>query len=215
MKAEKINFDSLTAEQIGKLFPIRIVPYNPDWKILFEKEKALITEVLGEKMALGVEHIGSTSIVGLAAKPTIDMMVEVSKLSDELKLYITRKLETIGYGNMYNSEKDNKMTFGKGYNESCACVNAEELTSGKVAAEQNDKSYVCTQTYHVHIREKGDAPQDEIYFRDYLRRNADVCDEYARLKYALAEKHRFNREDYTQAKTGFIRNCLKFLGLGA
>ena len=46
MKADKINFDSLTAEQIGKLFSIRIVPYNPDWKILFEKEKALITEVL-------------------------------------------------------------------------------------------------------------------------------------------------------------------------
>ena len=193
MKAEKINFDSLTAEQIGKLFPIRIVPYNPDWKILFEKEKALITEVLGEKMALGVEHIGSTSIVGLAAKPTIDMMVEVSKLSDELKLYITRKLETIGYGNMYNSEKDNKMTFGKGY----------------------DKDYICTQIYHVHIREKGELPQDEIIFRDYLRQNADACSEYEKLKYALAEKYQFNREDYTQAKTGFIRNCLKFLGLGA
>jgi len=36
MKSEKINFDNLTAEQVGKLFPIRIVPYNPDWKILFE-----------------------------------------------------------------------------------------------------------------------------------------------------------------------------------
>ena len=182
MKTEKINFDSLTAEQIGRIFPIRVVPYNPDWKMFFEEEKALITEVLGENIALSIEHIGSTSIVGLAAKPTIDMMIEVSKLSDELKLYITRNLETIGYGNMYNAEKDNKMTFGKGYDEACA----------------------CTQTYHVHIREKGDAPQDEIFFRDYLHRNAHACDAYAKLKYALAEKHRFNREDYTQAKTDFI-----------
>ena len=182
MEAEKNNFDSLTAEQIGKLFPIQIVPYNPDWKMLFEQEKALITEVLSENVALNIEHFGSTSIIGLAAKPTIDIMVEVTKLSDELKLDITKKLEKIGYGNMYNAEKDNKMTFGKGY----------------------DESYTCSQTYHVHIREKSDTPQDEIYFRDYLRQNADACDEYAKLKYALAEKYRFNREDYTQAKTGFI-----------
>ena len=179
---KKNNFDSLTAEQIGRLFPIRIVPYNPDWKMLFEQEKTLITEVLGENVALNIEHFGSTSIEGLAAKSTIDIMIEVAKLSDELKQIITQKLETIGYGNMYSAEKDNKMTFGKGY----------------------DESYICSQTYHVHIHEKTDKPQDEIYFRDYLRQNADACGEYAKLKYALAEKHRFNREDYTQAKTVFI-----------
>ena len=190
MKADKINFDSLTAEQIGKLFPIRIVPYNPFWKMLFEQEKVLITESLGENVALSIEHFGSTSIVGLAAKPTIDIMVEVSKLSDELKIDITKKLESIGYGNMYNAEKDNKMTFGKGYDE--------------FETEPNVENQTCTQTYHLHIREKGDLPQDEIYFRDYLRLNVDACDEYARLKYDLAEKHRFNREEYTQAKTGFI-----------
>ena len=182
MKTEKMDFDSLTAEQIGKLFPIRIVPYNPDWEMLFEREKVLITEVLDKDVTFGIEHFGSTSIVGLAAKPTIDIMVEVSKLSDELKQVITRKLETIGYGNMYNSENDSKMTFGKGY----------------------DENYACTQTYHVHIREKGDVPQDEIYFRDYLRDNVAACDEYAKLKYALAEKYQFNREEYTQAKTEFI-----------
>jgi GrpB-like predicted nucleotidyltransferase (UPF0157 family) len=74
------------------------------------------------------------------------------------------------------------MTFGKGY----------------------DEHYACTQTYHVHIREKGNTPQDEIYFRDYLRQNLDARDEYAKLKYALAEKYPFNREDYTRAKTEFI-----------
>jgi len=182
MDTEKVNFDSLTAEQIGKLFPIRIVPYNPDWKIFFEQEKELITGILGKTVVLSIEHIGSTSIVGLAAKPTIDIMVEVSKLNYELKQFITQKLETIGYGNMYNAEKDNKMTFGKGY----------------------DKNYESTQTYHVHIREKGETLQDEIYFRDYLRQNIETCDEYARLKYGLAEKYQFNREEYTQAKSGFI-----------
>jgi GrpB-like predicted nucleotidyltransferase (UPF0157 family) len=183
MNPEKIDFDSLTAEQAGKLFPIRIVPYNPDWEILFKQEKALITEALGANVALNIAHVGSTSVEGLAAKPTIDIMVEVPQLNDELKQMITQKLETIGYGNMQNAEQERKMTFGKGYDENCD----------------------NTQTYHLHIREQGDTLQDEIYFRDCLRRNPDVRNEYERLKYALAEKYRFNREDYTQAKTGFVK----------
>jgi GrpB-like predicted nucleotidyltransferase (UPF0157 family) len=183
MNPEKINFDSLTAEQVGKLFPIRIMPYNPEWAMLFEQEKALIAEALGANMALNIEHIGSTSIEDLAAKPTIDILIEVPELNDETKQTIAQKLETIGYGNMQNAEQERKMTFGKGYG----------LDSGS------------TQTYHLHIRQQGDTPQDEIYFRDCLRRNPDIRNEYERLKYTLAEKYRFNREDYTQAKTGFIK----------
>jgi len=187
MKTEKINFDNMTAEQIGELFPIRIVPYNPDWTTLFEHEKELIINVLGENLALNVEHFGSTSIEGLAAKPTIDMLIEVSELSDETKLNITQKLEIIGYRNMYNSEKEKKMTFGKGY----------------------DLDFVSSQTYHAHIREKGKMPQNEIYFRDYLRQNSDARNEYSKLKYTLAEKHQFNREEYTQAKAEFIEKIIK------
>ena len=182
MTSEKINYDNLTPEQIGKLFPIHIVPYNPAWKTIFEQEKALIMKVLGVDVVLNIEHFGSTSVEGLASKPTIDILIEVLKLSGEIKRFITKKLETIGYGNMYNAEKENEMTFGKGYGE----------------------NYVYTQTYHIHIREMGNVPQDEIYFRDYLRQNPGTRDEYAKLKYTLAEKYRFNREDYTKAKTEFI-----------
>jgi len=67
-----------------------------------------------------------------------------------------------------------------------------------------DENNVNSQTYHVHIREIGNEPQDEICFRDCLRQNPDTRDEYAQLKYTLAEKYRFNREDYTQEKTEFI-----------
>jgi len=181
MEREK-KIDNLTANQIGKLFPIQIVPYNPEWKVLFEKEKALLTGVLGKGVVINVEHFGSTSIEGLVAKPTIDILVEVLNLNNEINQVIIEKLEKIGYGNMYNAEKENKMTFGKGYGENS----------------------VNLQTYHVHIREIGNMPQDEIYFRDYLRQNPNTCDEYAKLKYILAEKYQFNREDYTDAKTEFI-----------
>lgn len=186
-KNENIDFDNLTSEQVGKLFPIQVVPYNPDWEILFEQEKALITEVVGNGLILSLEHFGSTSIKGLASKPTIDIMIEVASLNNEIKQFITQKMETIGYGNMRNAEQENKMTFGKGYGE----------------------NYGRIQTYHVHIREKGNLPQDEILFRNCLRKNSDFCDKYAELKYALAKKYAFNREQYTQGKTDFITRITK------
>ncbi len=182
MKKKEIDLNRLSAEEIGRLFPIRVVPCDPGWKTLFETEKALIINTLGPDAVIGIEHIGSTSVEGLAAKPTVDILVEVSDLSGEVKRDITRKLETIGYDNMHNAEKENKMTLGKGYD-----VNTPDA-----------------QTYHLHIREKGDALPNEIYFRDCLRQHADVREEYAKLKVALAEKYRFNREAYTQAKTEFI-----------
>jgi len=178
----KSKFDNLTAEQVGKLFPVQVVPYNPDWKIFYEQEQVLITGVLDDALALTIEHIGSTSVAGLAAKPTIDILVEVSKLTDELRQVITQKLGTIGYSNMVNAEKENRMTFGKGY----------------------DENNVCSQTCHVHVREKGNIPQDEIYFRDHLRQNEDARDRYIKLKYALSDKYKYNREEYTKGKTDFI-----------
>jgi GrpB-like predicted nucleotidyltransferase (UPF0157 family) len=150
--------------------------------MLFEQEKVLILNALGKDTVVGIEHIGSTAVERLASKPTIDILVEVPKLNNEIKQHIIRKLETIGYGNMNNAEKENKMTFGKGY----------------------DENYARTTSFHTHIREKGDEPQDEIFFRDYLRQNSDIRNEYEKLKYALAEKYQFNREDYTQAKSEFI-----------
>jgi len=183
MKKEKNNLDNLTPEEVGKLFPVRVEPYNPDWEELYEQEKELLIRVLGENVVINIEHFGSTSVVGLAAKPTIDIMVEISSLSNEMKQVLIQKLGTIGYGNMYNAEKENKMTFGKGY----------------------DENYAYIPSYHVHIREKGNMPQEEIYFRDYLRQNSEAREEYAKLKYESAKKHQFNREDYTQAKAEFIK----------
>ena len=188
-KTEKTNFDELSEKEVGKLFPIWIESYDPNWEMLYEQEKALITKTLREEDLLNIEHFGSTSVLGLASKPTIDILVEVSKLNDAPKQSITQKLEAIGYRNMHNAEKENKMTFGKGY----------------------DENYARTQTYHLHIREKGNSPQDEILFRDYLRKNSDIRDQYAALKYTLAEKHQFNREDYTRGKTDFIKRITEHL----
>lgn len=178
-----MKIDDLPVEEIGKLFPIYIVPYNSDWKRVFEEEKDLITSILSNDIiVVAIEHVGSTSVEGLASKPTIDILVEVPDLNDNIKQTLIQRLAKIGYENMDNAENDSRMTFGKGY----------------------DENYFSTQSSHLHIREKGNYPQDEIYFRDSLRENPNIRDEYARLKYSLAEKHKYNREEYTRAKTEFI-----------
>ena len=65
------------------------------------------------------------------------------------------------------------------------------------------ESGFADKVFHLHIRLPGDC--DELYFRDYLRVHHDVADAYAELKTSLAEKHRFNRDAYTDAKTDFVK----------
>jgi GrpB-like predicted nucleotidyltransferase (UPF0157 family) len=80
------------------------------------------------------------------------------------------------------------MTFGKGYD-----------------MKERDK-----QKFHLHIRQKdSDSWNDEIYFRDYLRQNADARNEYEQLKLRLAQLHKYDREAYTAAKTDFIANITR------
>lgn len=73
---------------------IEVVDYNPNWKDVFESEKVLLSGVLGFN-AIKIEHIGSTSVVGLAAKPIIDILIEVKNLSNVDSL--NENFEAIGY----------------------------------------------------------------------------------------------------------------------
>ena len=76
---------------------VTIVDYDPQWPILYEEEKSSILEVAGHKI-LAIEHIGSTAVPGLAAKPIVDIMagVEGEAVADEC----VRLLHTIGYGDV-------------------------------------------------------------------------------------------------------------------
>ena len=176
------RIDNLTVEQIGKIFPIEVVLYREEWKTLFKREKELIVNTMGNLLEMNIEHIGSTSVQGLSAKPIIDMLIEIPLLTNETKNTILAKLREIDYENMSNAEQEKRMTFGKGYD-----------------LHNPDK-----QKFHLHIREKNADLQDEIYFRDYLRQNSDAQKKYEVLKMNLAEKHKNNREEYTDAKTYFI-----------
>ena len=71
---------NLSREDLGKLFPIEVVPYNADWTIHFEKEKELLAETLGFLVPLRIEHFGSTAVPGLSSKPIIDILIEIPTL---------------------------------------------------------------------------------------------------------------------------------------
>ena len=169
----------MTVAELGRLFPIILSDHDDAWGEAFEKEKAVIEGALGED-ALTVEHIGSTAIPGIKAKPTIDLLVEVRTDADTES--IVRRMRDAGY--QYSEQPDNPaphMMFMKGY--------TPEGFRG--------------QAVHVHVRYPGD--WDEIYFRDYLRSHTEAAREYERLKTELWKKHEHNREDYTNGKTDFVK----------
>jgi GrpB-like predicted nucleotidyltransferase (UPF0157 family) len=179
-----VGLNSLSTEELGKLFPIRISDHDPAWERMFLSEKKAVLKVIGIRNIIRIEHIGSTAVPGLCAKPTIDILVEIQ---DDANIdHIIHKLKKIRYH--FISKPDNPpphMMFAKGYSE---------------------KGYTG-QTFHIHVRYRGD--WDELIFRDYLIRNPMVALEYAELKLRLSTDHINDREEYTNSKTEFITRITK------
>jgi len=177
------NIGDLSEEELGQLFPIEVVPYNENWKTLFQQEKNIISETLGNKVALRIEHFGSTAVKGLASKPTIDILIEIPGLTDQLKTFVIERMKSIDYDFIWRADdKVPYMMFAKGY------------------TLQGIKG----QTFHVHMADKKHALWDRLFFKDYLTHYSEVAKEYGLLKLELAKKYKYNREDYTKAKTEFI-----------
>ena len=175
------DLNQLTTDELGQLFPIIIVDYNPDWPKQASMEKKNIIKNVGEQFISSIEHIGSTAIPGLCAKPTIDFLLEILDITN--CDFLIKQLQEIGYHFIPKPENPPPhMMFAKGYSE----------------------SGISGQTFHIHIRYPGD--WDEIVFRDYLIKNQTVTAEYARLKRKLADKFKNDREKYTDSKSTFIKN---------
>ena len=156
---------------------VTISEYNPDWVNLFQKEKKLISEKLGDKIVT-VEHIGSTSIPGLGAKPIIDILLGVKKISDADE-FIPKMIE-LGYE--YRNNFEHVMPYRRYFTK--------------------------PGFYHVHTVEvRSNFLKRHILFRDYLRAHDDVRDAYYKLKNELAERDLDDMNDYALAKTEFIEKA--------
>jgi GrpB-like predicted nucleotidyltransferase (UPF0157 family) len=155
---------------------IEIVPADPSWPALFEVERLALTGTVGPWLAGPIEHVGSTAVAGLAAKPVIDIMAAVAGL-DESRPAIAAAA-ALGYC-YFPYRPDAEHWF---------C-----------------KPSPAFRTHHLHLVPFDSAGwRGTIAFRDYLRSHPDVAAEYAALKMRLAAEHRHDREAYTQAKSGFI-----------
>ena len=163
--------------------PVKIIDYDSHWPLLYEKEKRLILDVIGH-IVMRIEHIGSTAVPDLGAKPIIDVIVAVNHLNDAERCI--EPLATIGYE--YVPEYEDEMAERRYFHK------------GKPPKEQH---------YHLHMVElTSDFWKRHLLFRDYLRTHPETAQEYFKLKKRLATKYRSDREEYTDAKTSFIESVI-------
>ncbi|MBI3979435.1 MAG: GrpB family protein [Chloroflexi bacterium] len=158
---------------------IVIVEPDPRWPSIFEAESRAIVGVIGDLLG-SVEHIGSTSVPGLAAKPIVDILPGVARFAD-----LDRCVEPLkGIGYTYVPEYEDDMPFRRFFRK---------------------RPPPSPYAFNVHVVEYGcDFWQEDILFRDYLRAHPDAAREYERLKRELAPKYA-DVNEYADAKTAFIQ----------
>ena len=160
---------------------IYLVAYDPAWPASFAAERDLLEQTIGAWIAGGIEHVGSTAIPPLPAKPVIDIMVGVRDL--ETSRPAVAHLQSLGYH--YFPYREDVMHW--------LCKPSPQF-----------------RTHHLHLVPHGSPLWNErLAFRDYLRRHPDKAAEYAELKHCLAEKYEHDREAYTDAKGPFVEAVLE------
>ncbi|WP_409346490.1 GrpB family protein [Paenibacillus sp. MBLB4367] len=159
-----------------------VTGHNPEWENEYEREKGKIADALNDILA-GIEHIGSTSVPGLAAKPVIDMMAGVLELSDLTEKHVDA-LRSLGYTHVDHSHFPERKFFRRG-----------EWRAG---------------THHLHVyRINGTHWRSNLLFRNYLRSHPAAMQEYHELKVTLISKHKQDRAAYTEAKAPFIQSIIQ------
>lgn len=161
----------------------QIAAYNKEWPSLYKAEALELRKIFGDKL-LEVEHIGSTSVPGLASKPIIDIMVLIENHSEADKFI--PELEKLGY--MFDAEVHSKTQF------------PERHFFRKGSPAQ----------YHLSIAyaDKGSFWKRQLAFRDYLRSHSDERDRYATLKQELITKDPTGKNSYIGGKTDLINEML-------
>lgn len=158
---------------------IIIVDYDPEWKITYLTHAQKIKNALGPK-ALLIEHIGSTSVEGLAAKPVIDILVVVKDSSDES--FYMEEMENAGY----------------------------ELRIREPDWHEHRMFRTPQKDVHIHFYSEGCNEISRVLtFRDWLRSNTEDCLRYEKVKRKLAHKDWECANDYALAKTDIVEEILK------
>jgi GrpB-like predicted nucleotidyltransferase (UPF0157 family) len=165
--------------------PVIIVDYDPLWPRRFDQLAAVYGRVL-EELHHRIEHVGSTSVPGLAAKPVIDIIIVIPSMADFALL--NAALESLGY--LHNGDQD---------------VPGREVFKLKLRELMANDLGEEPWTHHLYVCPSGSKSLAQmLFFRDYLRTHADTSRRYDELKRGLAQKLRNDRVGYTDAKTAFV-----------
>lgn len=154
---------------------VHLQPYHPVWKSMFERDEAQLQNVIGAYV-VDIQHVGSTSIVGLDAKPMIDIAIGVATFDhvDE----IASELKTLGYLRL-RVKLDGKVVFAK------------DTDMGR--------------THYLHLEiYNGVHWNAHLLFRDYLRAHPEVVESYLQLKRELAVQFSDDVKSYTDSKKAFV-----------
>jgi GrpB-like predicted nucleotidyltransferase (UPF0157 family) len=158
---------------------ILVVDYDPKWPGLFHVEATMIRAAL-EGRFLSIEHIGSTAVPGLCAKPVIDIMISVSDIGEFRERH--QELADLGYVYMPFDDDGDRLFFRKG----------------------------MPRTHHLHVVLDGsEVWEHHIRFRDLLHNDVTLRERYSQLKRESAARHRNDRQAYLDSKRQFIEEALQ------
>jgi GrpB-like predicted nucleotidyltransferase (UPF0157 family) len=168
---------------------IIVESYNDDWRIHFDELKAIFSSQLKD-LVLMIEHVGSTSVPGLASKPILDIDIVIDSMG--LLPNIIEELHRLGY-----------------YHEGDLGVEGREAFARSDSYVPYTKEKIQKMQHHLYVCEKNSIVlKNHIKFRNTLRKHSDLVDKYGRLKNELAQKFKHNRQAYTNGKTTFVTSVL-------
>jgi len=173
---------------------VKVVEYNPEWRIEFERLRSVYVQQLG-RLKVDVQHVGSTAVPGLVAKPIIDIDIIVD--NEETVAAAIGALGELGYAHLGDRGIPGR--------------EALERASDEVPYSAGRNAWP---PHHLYVCVDGcTSLRNHLIFRDYLRSNPDVARAYGHLKTELAQLFEYDVDTYCEKKTSFVAEVFANAGL--
>ena len=174
---------------------IIVAEYNPKWAKQFRTLKNLLLKYIKHDDLISIEHVGSTSVVGLKAKPIIDLDIIVA--DEECMKKVIAQLAKLGYEHIGDLGITGREAFKR--------------PPENILTDGTGRKWFA---HHLYLCQEGSVGlHNHLALRDYLRKHPEKVAEYGALKQDLAEKHPYDIDAYIEGKTNFITEILADLGL--
>jgi GrpB-like predicted nucleotidyltransferase (UPF0157 family) len=158
---------------------VQLLPYDPHWPDAFRAQAERLRHLLGHAIAR-VEHVGSTAVPGLSAKPVIDILVEIADF-ESARQTVLPKLQDDRWEYLWRDDRP----------------------PGHMMFIRRDAA--GARTHHVHMAPPDHPLWERVAFRDYLRAHPEEARRYDQLKAQLAAEHPSDRERYTDGKSEYVK----------